>query len=1670
MVKLSESEILAALNAVAAADEETAEIYRREARALLKTDREATAALLLDAAYANDRDEAPVEDIVRDLNIAVSLADRAPWVYEAAHRLMLKLGLWREALALMEKEYALVQAPDYAVAIGLTSADLQWIVADEPAEAFEWVKRVLEREITNVDALYDGLWMSLAAPQSEERGTVQSEVEETAGGRYAESLAKILGAPAERAVLYALAGSIQAAQHNDIQALECYGLAVQSDRTNPYAQLRFALLNEKFGRLQDAAQAYAQAAQIFKDPGLCGAFYRRAGTIYGYIGQSERSSYYLSESLKFIDDKFSVIWMAIDAFRRTGNHQRVVELERQIIELAADDETKAAHYMSMADAYLHEIGATDEAIDALEAAGKLGGYSADDRLAALYESRGDWKNLARVLERMIHNHPMESQALQWLMADALWQNGDKDNAIEIMSELQGGLGRFKLDLAYEETANHEAHARLLDNWIRECSDEGMRSALLSQLLTILQERLHAPEIAIQYFKDFPPVKSTRDLLWRKIHLCASLGQFENVVEGYVQIAGELQDKVEARLMRLDAALMYDRVLKDPDKAIELLRMVHETTPNDVASMVLFHAIALREKRYELVLQANSWRESFQMNSVTRAEIACENAWACLMMTDDNGALAWFEKARKYAPLSPYSMKLYIHLLRRMSRWEDIVRVIDAALPKTEVIEEPQPEPVEEKKTGISDQIQEIIDLADMAMDDALGKDTPEDDDEIDAPDGMPGIVLSAEQKSWHDMMLDVQSHCLKHPAGTVYARQQYFERNPSIQTFVEYLVEKLTVDPLDMVLSAIVDCRSRLGTCSDEMLALMDWVQAEVLRKQCPSGAPAKTAATIEALLRRSLSLPYGPCLRAEILRCLREVPHEDVSAWLERYAVLTPDRWMGLALSREAALRAIWVEEDYESARRAISRGLIKEDSDRRTLWMLEQFSAISEDWQALGFFREKLAQQEVMSRARLQVLKSALAPYIDDDLTEHAVRVAQECLKLDAHVFPALVTLAHIAEDSEDNYSLASIADRLSEASVCSENRTSYGLWAAQLWHKSLSRPEMAIASLNRLLAQNPACMPAIEMSEKLHLEQQKFDLLSKIYVRAITALPEGEQQTDLLRKLAHLQTEKLKDAPAASLTLSRILKLHPDDIEALSMQSELLISQQRWSEAVDVLEQLSKVAESSESRHSTNLKLADILIHQIEQPDRARRILRRHLVQFEHDMPALQLLFDIARTERNWNDAKSVLEEICEAEGTQEARKAQLAFTRIGREAGWSHDVRTLYERQAIAAVLDYREDFDALVEDYKSHGELNRLIEVAQRELSKQGLVEMIAKYRGCVAALLVANQQHREALAFLSDIIQDSQHTDWAYLARAQALTSAGQLASAVGEYRRTLTRNIRLNDAFVPFAEVLKQTGDEITLASVTALRDLRKDGVLPEVQDNSWKRCIKGSPRGFFDVELMALKRNYLDALRYLRMMTPYAYSMFNDGMDIQSLDISHWAPARCHRLFGQNFELKHAFVAKNMKKARCRICLNEENSLIFDESLMDEDNDIAFDFWASYAMHQAVTGGALIEMLDDEHVEALFCALCQLHPETTLAQTIKKQLFKALPRADRKLFKDGVPFLSPNWHDFRAAMQTRAACVGAIISACPAYALYAHPDDPELETFLISESYVRFVQMYWS
>lgn len=1633
-----EAEIKAGLFAKALDGEETAEIYRREARAVYESDRIAAAALLLDAAYANEHDEACEESILRDLNLAVQLAPNEVWILETAHRLFMKLGYWQQAAEILKQEFALSDDADYREAVAVTLCDSYWIAGGNLEAALPWAQTANELQPTNFGALYLALWLNV------ERGDAQSLAR---AQTYAESLAKILGTPEERAILYGFAGNLQHALGKSEQAYESYRQAAQADKKNPYVLLRYAILCEKYSKYAEAAVAYSQLAQIVEDAELQGTFYHRAGAIHGFIGQTERESYDCAQAYQCGVSQRELALNAADAYALTGNFVRAIEFEHHLIDMS-DDAAKAAHWHAIADLCL--AGELDDAQrqNALEAAAKLTPAPfAFVQLAPLYEKNGDHDSAAYAFGTLAELDPWARDFYRWIQGVFCSRGNTPDESRQLLAANPCGLGKIRLLLAYEDANCHELNARFLESWMLSTKDNVTRLALLTHLLNVLNDRLHMPDIAVQYLRDLPQTEPSRALALERILLFATLKRWDEVVAGLLRIADETTDEDEAIAFQMDAALYLDFELRNVQACLDLLLDIHTHHPAYAPAIAFIHHLALRERRYDLLIQANAWRNDFQMSAECQSRLAIENAWASIQSGNEIDALSWFEKARQLAPLDDYALGMCIRVLKKRGQLEDVAQWLAAAHNDAKT------------QNGKSD-------------DDALKQNFTQDEAEsVDLNSKSQDTTkhsteISPELKARQAYNRDIESLLKRNTQGSIYAKT--YAESPDLYTLCCYCIEQFQRDASQRILPDIRELVSKLSTASEEVLAFADWIHAERLRN-----ADIHQKTSVGLLLKRSLSRPYGNCLRADFLRDLRQNDSPELIAWLETYARQSQDRWFCEALRREAALRVIWCEGNDEHVRKILSGGWIRESTDRRMLWMLEHFSAISEDWQALGFFRERLASIEFSSHARAQVLKSALMPYLDDDKTSHAVRVAQECIKIDSHALAALITLAHIAEDEENAYSLSCIADRLSEASRDPENRLSYGLWAAQIWSKALHNPEQAVKSLSRILAIDPGCLRAITMIESLLTELGRFERLGRIYTLAVSAIANPQIQIDLLRKHAALLAYKLKDIPGATLSLAQLLEIAPNDENALRLQADLLVEQARWSESVDILERLSKVADSQEAKREIHLRLADILIHHLEQPDKARRLLRRHLSVFAHDRAALNLLYDISCAERQWNEAKATLEEICRTtpDGSFDAppediRKARLAFTRIAREAGWNHDLRTLYEREALNAVLMSRDDFDALVDDYRQHNEIPRLLDVAKRELSQQGNADAIAQYRGCIAALYVANQQHREALAFLSEIIHDSQNTDWAYLARAQALAHAGQIESSIGEFRRTLKQNIALDDAFDPFIDVLKQTDDAISLAAVEALKNSRT----PSQPIGKNTRCTAGAPRGFFDIELIPLSRSFADAQRYLRMMTPYAYDLFDD--DISSLPLTPipWAQQRCHQLFGQNFDTKHVYAVKSLKNTLCRIKFDEPSAFVVDERILNESNPIEFDFWAGYAMHQAVTGASLLDALDDNAITALFSALCESKPENPDAQQMKKRLFKILPRQSKKIFKDGVPFLMVSWQDFRRAMQTRAACLGAVLCASPACALNARPNDPAFETFLISENYMRLVKLFWT
>lgn len=1658
------SDIKTALWEKAKEGEETAEIYRREARAAYEKDAEAAAAFLLDAAYANEHDGASPRSVARDLALAAQISPDSLWVCENAFRMQLKLGNLQDAANMLMRAYDLASGSDRQ-SVALALGDLFWIAVQDPAQALKWVETALSADETNVAARYMALWINTTPGDHADLQKAEQN---------AEKLARILGTPDERAILYDFAGAIQSAMGNYPKSYETYRLAFQSDKQNPYILLRYATLSEKYSKFSDAAAAYAQLAQIFEDAELRAAFCRRAATICGFLGQCEQQSHLCAEAYKLGSGKCAAALRAADAYMLAGNAARAAEFEKILIDLAPDPAMRSAHWLALAD--LNESADRGDAqiCQALEAACQNAQTPLTlARLAAICEKLGDPEQQARRFGQLARSQSQAGAAYARMQGIAALKAGNAGEAIGLLSPKTSDLGYIRCLFYYEQSKNHEANARLLEAWIRKTNDPATKSALLEHLVTILSERLGHDEIAAQYLARCPQTGSSRGLALKRMLIFARLGRWDEVVAGLDSIAQETSDPDEARLFALEAAAYADEALHDPDAAIEKLRKLRQNAPTFVPAVVALRHLALREKKYDLLIESNECRAQFQMAQKDRAEIAAENAWAALRMNDADAALKWFQTASAGAPLSAYAFRCMLLCLRKKNDWDEIARRIDrlGACPNADDSKPAETSPDSSAFDGGGKS-----NAAPQASSDqipgAAAPDQASSADQIAVPndsesDESSNIIPPQELAVWRAFRHDIEMYC----ADSADKQNNLGSDDDivDIYSLASKLIGAYRRDPDRRAIPDLTRCKQKIPELSEEVSALLDWTEAERLRAHA---ADPKEKRQIPLLLKRSLSLPFGKSLRASYLRALREIDGEDLADWLESCANVSQDRWIQDALRREAALRLICAGNANDGrARKLLSGQSLRDAGDKRALWMLECFSAVTEDWQALGYFREKLANADISGRMRVQTLKTALAPYIDDDQNAHAVRVAQECLKLDANAICALIALACIAEDEDSPQSLACIADRLAQASNDPENRLSYGMWAANIWTKVLKNPEQAVKSLAHILAFRPDCDQAVEMIENLLIPMQRFEQLSAIYNRAVGATSDDRRQIEWLRKNARLRAQKIRDIPGATLALARIIEKVPDDADALRLQADLLIAQARWTEAADALEHLSKLGLEPKQRRELNLQYADILVRRMDQSDKARVLLRKHLAAFPGDMAALALLCDIARAERRWNDAKRVLEEICQASGEGEfcptpkdIRRARREFTQIAREAGWGQDMRALCEREAIQAVIDDRTEFDELVQDYKNHNEIPRLIDVARRLLRQQGSPEAVAQFRGCVAALYVADRQYREALAFLSEIIHDGQNTDWAYLARAQALASAGQIDSAVGEFRRALKQNIDLDDAYAPFIDILKQTGDAVSLAAVEALRRAHatpQETIAPA-------RCIQGAPRGFFDFELIPVSRAFADARRYLRMMIPCAYDLFGDAVSSQPLTPVPWAQARCQTLFGQNFDVRQVYAVHGLKGAKCRIKFDQPDAFVADDSILNESDTIQFDFWSAYAMHQTVTGAALLDALSDDTVAALFAALCQPKPDSEAAQTIKKRLFKILPRQSRKLFKDGVPFLMVSWQDFRRAMQTRAASLGAVVCASPECALCEIPGNQAFETFLLSENYARFVKLF--
>ncbi|HYQ80207.1 MAG TPA: tetratricopeptide repeat protein, partial [Anaeromyxobacteraceae bacterium] len=158
-----------------------------------------------------------------------------------------------------------------------------------------------------------------------------------------------------------------------------------------------------------------------------------------------------------------------------------------------------------------------------------------------------------------------------------------------------------------------------------------------------------------------------------------------------------------------------------------------------------------------------------------------------------------------------------------------------------------------------------------------------------------------------------------------------------------------------------------------------------------------------------------------------------------------------------------------------------------------------------------------------------------------------------------------------------LAECAERPGEAAVRSEYRRRL----ARQHMQPGGDPGAAAEEWQKVLDLVPDDPEALGGLTEIYRAQNAGDLLAQVLRRRLGMEEEPARRVALLRDLAQVQEERLKDAAGAMSTLRRLLELDGRDLEALARLDRLCVRNEKWVELADVLAREATAADAGGDR---------------------------------------------------------------------------------------------------------------------------------------------------------------------------------------------------------------------------------------------------------------------------------------------------------------------------------------------------------------------------------------------------------------------------------------------------------------------------------------------------------
>jgi tetratricopeptide (TPR) repeat protein len=383
------------------------------------------------------------EGRIGDLERAVSYYRRALEVREnadrrlfrALERLLSRLGRWEEVVQVLDLEIAATSDETLAVALAHRAADLCEHKLTDVDQAILRYRGVLDRAPVNQEGVHPGRRSSLLYKMGElyqdhlgdEERAVRAYVQaleatprflpalQALAGLYRkqgdwerlvevlERQAEVLSDPERKAAtLYAIGELYECQLEQREQAIRCHRTALEQFPCAEPAQSALLRLLADAERWGEVAEVYDRAITATADGGTKVTLLKSLGLVWSdRLLDPEQAVKCYEQALALVEDDPETLEALSKLYRRTGNHEKLVDVHERLAICATDP--------AQAVAYLHEAAALTE-LHVPEADPSLlyeriahlreGELSAFEALCRHYTERADLGNLLRIYDSL----------------------------------------------------------------------------------------------------------------------------------------------------------------------------------------------------------------------------------------------------------------------------------------------------------------------------------------------------------------------------------------------------------------------------------------------------------------------------------------------------------------------------------------------------------------------------------------------------------------------------------------------------------------------------------------------------------------------------------------------------------------------------------------------------------------------------------------------------------------------------------------------------------------------------------------------------------------------------------------------------------------------------------------------------------------------------------------------------------------------------------------------------------------------------------------------------------------------------------------------------------------------------------------------------------------------